>query len=230
MMRKRRWVLVLALLFLCVSLFFFWKHTAEQGMPAQATNSAQGSSHIQARPIQEDDHILAGKRGAPLTIVMYSDTECPFCKDFFLNSLPKLKKDYGSSVVFVYRHFPLPEHTRAKHEAEATECAYKLGGEDAFQRYIKRLYTLTRSDGTLDVSALSQIASDLGLDRGAFSSCLESGEMLRRVERDMQDGAFLGVYMTPSFFVDSPLKGVLMSGSNYSRLRATIEFVQAAQE
>ena len=107
---------------------------------------------------------------------------------------------YGKSgqVAWVYRHFPLDQlHSKARKEAEALECAGELGGNAAFWKYTDRLYEITPSNDGLKETQLPEIASFVGLDVSAFSTCLSSGKFAERVNRDFESGANIGVRGTP---------------------------------
>lgn len=133
--------------------------------------------------ITRDDHIF-GDPNAPIKIVEFSDTECPFCKSFHA-SLNEVLPEYEGQVAWVYRHLPLAQlHRKAPREAEATECAAALGGNDAFWAYTNRLFEITPSNDGLEDSQLPEIAEFAGLDREAFVECLDSGEMTSRVTED----------------------------------------------
>ena len=96
---------------------------------------------INIRSVSGNDHIL-GNVNAPIKIVEFSDLECPFCKSFH-QTMKKIMEEYGKSgkVAWVYRHFPIDQlHSKARKEAEATECAAEQGGEIKFWGYIDRLF------------------------------------------------------------------------------------------
>src|SRR3989344_5249475 len=97
------------------------------GMPNQPQGAPQPSGDLEAMsPITDDDHIR-GNPNAPVKIVEYSDTECPFCKAFHA-TLQKAAQEYGNDVAWVYRHFPLDQlHSKARKEAVALECATDQG-------------------------------------------------------------------------------------------------------
>src|SRR3989344_4619471 len=109
------------------------------------TNPDLGKSQeIKIRPVTDADHIL-GNPGAEIVIVEYSDTECPFCKQFH-KTMNTIMAEYGKEgkVAWVYRHFPIEQlHKKAQKEAEATECAAELGGKSAFWDYINRIFEIT---------------------------------------------------------------------------------------
>ena len=143
------------------------------------------------------DHIL-GNPGAPVTLVEYSDFECPFCKRFH-PTVKKLLADNPDKVNWVYRHFPLGFHNPgAQKQAEATECAGELGGGTAYWRFADAIYERTTSNGEgFPIDNLTPLAKEIGLDAEKFSSCLESGRMEARVLEDYQNGVAAGISGTP---------------------------------
>ena len=153
---------------------------------------------VDVRPINEDDHIL-GNPNAEVIMIEYSDTECPFCKNFH-STLHQAMDEYGrdGKVAWVYRHFPIDQlHAKARKEAEATECAAEQGGNDAFWKYTDEIYKRTPSNDGLDLAELPKIATDIGLDVNKFNECLSSGKMAARVEADYQDAIKAGGQGTP---------------------------------
>mgnify|MGYP001612976372 FL=1 len=101
-------------------------------------------------------------------------------------------------MAWVYRHFPLDTiHSKARKEAEATECAAELGGEAKFWEYIDKLFEITPSNNNLDPALLPQIAEEVGLNRTAFNECLEKGRQSAKVETDYQDAVRAGASGTP---------------------------------
>lgn len=160
-------------------------------------------------PIGSSDHIR-GNVNAQVTIVEYSDLECPFCKRFH-ETMKQALAEYGDTVRWVYKHFPLDQiHPKADKEAEATECAREQGGNDAFWAYVDRVFEVTPSNNGLDPALLPAIAQDLGLDKRKFESCLASGKYAELVEAQFQEGMRLGVNGTPGSFVNGePVRGAI---------------------
>lgn len=159
---------------------------------------AGGSNDIEINPVGEKDHIL-GSPNAKMVVVEYSDTECPFCKTFH-ETMTRVVDEYGKGgdVAWVYRHFPLDTiHSKARKEAEATECAAELGGEAKFWEYVNKLFEVTPSNNNLDLALLPQIAGETGLNKDAFNECLESGRNSAKVETDYQDAIGAGASGTP---------------------------------
>lgn len=159
-----------------------------------------GSGQVaqEIRDVQEDDHIR-GNPNADVVIVEYSDTECPFCKQFH-GSLQRIIDEYGADgqVAWVYRNFPLVQlHAKAPKEAEALECAAELGGNEVFWEYTDMVYERTPSNDGLDLALLPDFAEEVGLDRAAFEQCLDSGRMAERVQEDLDEVLAAGGRGTP---------------------------------
>jgi len=167
----------------------------------QGVNPAKVATNMKA--VSKDDHIF-GDPKAKVKIVEFSDTECPFCKRFH-PTLQKIVSDYDGQVAWVYRHFPLDSiHSKARKEAEATECAAEIGGNDAFWKYLDRLFEVTPSNNGLSLAMLPAIAEYVGLDRAKFEECLNSGRHAARVQKDYEDGIAAGTQGTPFSIVIAP--------------------------
>lgn len=188
------------------------KSPTNSGTPdlnAAAGDGEQASTLENLKPVTSEDHIF-GNPDAPIKIVEFSDTECPFCKDFHL-TLKQAVSFYGGKVAWVYRHFPLDQlHSKARNEAEATECAAELGGtpgseasNEKFWAYVNRLFEITPSNDGLDPAKLPQIALDVGLNKGAFESCLKSGKHAEKVNSHLEDAVKSGGRGTPYSIVVS---------------------------
>lgn len=153
---------------------------------------------VALREVSAGDHIR-GNPDATITLVEYSDTECPFCKAF-QTTMQKLMDEYGKngSLAWVYRHFPLDQlHPKARKEAESAECAGELGGNIAFWSYLDRIFEITPSNNGLDAGELPKIATFLKLDEKKFNECVASGKYAEKIEKDYQDGASAGATGTP---------------------------------
>ena len=108
------------------------------------SNPNQAEVVEEIRTVQDNDHLL-GNKDAKIVIVEYSDTECPFCKQFH-ETLHRIYDEYGADgkVAWVYRHFPLEQlHPKAPKEAEALECAAEQGGNDTFWKFTDMVYQTT---------------------------------------------------------------------------------------
>lgn len=169
------------------------------GEPPQAPPPEQTASLESIPAIQLGKDHLLGNPNAGVVIVEYSDLECPFCRVFH-QTLQRVIDEYGKAgtVAWAYRHFPLTQlHSKAVKEAEATECAAELGGNEGFWKFINRLFEVTPSNDGLDASQLPTIAEYAGLDRKAFEACLGSGKHLARVQAEYNEAAGAGGNGTP---------------------------------
>ncbi len=156
--------------------------------------------------VSADNDAVLGDKDAPVTIVEFSDYECPFCKRHFETVLPKLKEKYidTGKVKYIFRDMPLPFHDPlATQEAMAAECAKEQGGDQAYYRYHDSLYKNTNSNGNgMPKSDLYKLAKETGLDSAKFKNCLDSEKFADEVKKDAEDGAKYGVEGTPGFFVN----------------------------
>ncbi len=189
-------------------------------------SSAVTSPETTLRPISVDDHII-GSPSAEIIIVEYSDTECPYCKQFH-STLRRVMDEYGKSgkVAWVYRHFPIDSlHSRARKEAEAMECANELGGSAKFWEYTNLLYQTTPSNNGLDPAELPKMAKTVGLDVTKFNACLSSGKYADKVEADYQDAIKAGGTGTPNSILVSRdgTKTVVKGAQPYENLKNILD-------
>jgi protein-disulfide isomerase len=187
-------------------------------VPPTAGQVPSAQAPVAAGPLKEvgaQDHIM-GAKNAKVTLVEYSDFQCPFCS----RHLPSIKQalaDFPNDVRLVYRHYPLSFHPEAQKSAEASECAAKLGGNDAFWKMHDELFA---NQATLSRSLYTELAKKIGLNAANFDKCLDSGETATRVSTDLNEGTSAGVEGTPATFVN----GMLVSGAvPYSELKAAIQ-------
>lgn len=154
--------------------------------PARVQVSAEGAAR--------------GPENAPVTLIEFSDYQCPFCR----RAEPAVKQvleRYPTQVRFVYRHFPLDMHPRAKPASEAAACA---GAQGKFWEYHEKVF----SGAGFEDADLSRHATELALDMTAFEQCRTSGTMRAAVEKDLEAGKAAGVTGTPAFFINGiPLSG-----------------------
>ena len=164
----------------------------------------------QVRPVSAEDHIR-GNPNAPIVIVEYSDTECPFCGRFH-NTMKQVIAEYGKDgkVAWVYRHSPLDQlHPKARSESVAMECANELGGNDKFWEYTDRIYEVTPANNGLDAAQLPVIAAYVGLDVAKFNTCLTSGKYDAKIQADLENAQATGGNGTP-------WSVIITKGGNYA--------------
>lgn len=164
----------------------------------EATPAELGSGDISVRSVGSSDHTL-GNPNASVAIIEYSDTECPFCKQFHVN-MHKIVEAYGKDgkLSWTYRHFPLDSlHSKARNEARATECAAKLGGEEKFWSYIDRLFQITPSNDGLDPAKLPEVAKYVGLNEKSFNDCLKTDHGTAKIQQDYDEAIKAGGNGTP---------------------------------
>lgn len=190
-----------------------------------AQESGKATTSIDnVRPVTNSDHIL-GNPDAPIKIIEYSDTECPFCKQFH-SEIQNIVADYAGQVAWVYRHFPLYQiHPKAIPEAEATECAAELGGNDVFWAYLDRIFEITPSNNKLDLALLPEIAEYVGLDRDAFQKCFDERRYAERVADDYNNAVESGGRATPySIIITKDGEKKSLNGSlPYSSVKSVLD-------
>ena len=172
----------------------------EVELPSGAAPSEANGVVLNLEELMDDDAV-SGKADAPVTIVEFSDYECPFCEKFYSQTLPQIEAKYieTGKVNLVFRDFPLGFHQNAQKAAEAAECAGAQG------KYFEMHNKLFDSGVKGGLSSYKQMASEMGLNTAEFNACLDSGEMANEVKKDMAAGSQLGVSGTPAFFINGKL-------------------------
>lgn len=152
--------------------------------------------------IDTADLPVFGDKGADITIVEFSDYQCPFCKRV-RPTIWKLMEDYKGKVKYVFMDFPLSFHRQAKKAHEAARCA---GDQGKYYDYNQKIFD---NQSSLEVSALKKYAKDLKLDSKKFDQCLDSGKYAGLVDESVRKGVDAGVTGTPAFFIN----GIMLSGA-----------------
>lgn len=172
----------------------------------QPTNapSPAGQPQPQAaikKPEVTNTDYYRGNKNAKVTLVEYSDFECPFCIRFHPTML-QVMKEYGDKVKWVYRHFPLSFHANAQKAAEASECVGKLAGNDAFWKFADLYFARTTGNGTgFALDKLADLGAEAGANKAAVQKCLDSNEMAQKVKDQMAKGSDEGVTGTPGTII-----------------------------
>jgi protein-disulfide isomerase len=160
--------------------------------PAGAAPAAAPAENV---VIELRDNPSRGQRTAPLTLVEFSDYQCPFCAR--VNpTLDRIRQTYGDRVKIVFKDFPLPNHAEAPKAAEAARCA---GDQNKYWEMHDAMFANQRN---LHVPSLKQTARAIGLDGAAFDQCLDSGKWTKAVEEGNALGERMGVNSTPTLYVN----------------------------
>ncbi len=161
-----------------------------------------------------DNDPVLGSPTAPVTLVEFSDYQCPYCARFFKTTYPALLEDYikKGKLRYVYRDFPLPFHKKAQKAHEAASCAGEQG------KYWEMHDFIFANQAKMEVENLKEYAGTLSLDMASFNACLDSGKYVEEIKKDIDDGRKAGVRGTPSFVLGATdksgqVKGLLVKGA-----------------
>jgi len=175
-------------------------------------------------PITAHDHII-GTTSAPIQLVVYSDFQCRYCGSFFNRTVPRLQAAFGGTIVFAFRHLPLPLQPQAEQEAQASECVYQLGGDAAFWRFAHIMYSIPDFYKGINLSELPDIARSAGVDTEKYNACVAAGGGKERVARDKLEGSIAGLDITPSTVLKSAHRAVIVKGDYYAQLSAAVSYL-----
>ena len=179
------------------------KKTVAQGVFEDLKKKANFEMLLQEPRVQvEAIGPAKGANDAKITIVEFSDFECPYCSRAE-PSVDEVMQKYPGKVKVVFRHFPLSFHAKAAKAAEGAACAEEQGKFWEFHK------TLFANQAKLGVEDLKEHAKTLGLDTTKFNECLDGSKMKAKVDADQAAGAKIGVNGTPAFFIN----GVMLSGA-----------------
>lgn len=169
--------------------------------PSPAANDQPAPPSSPVKAVDEKTDHIRGNKDAKVTLIEYSDFECPFCLRH-LDTINQLLANYKNDVRLIYRHFPLQSlHPEAQKAAEASECASLQG---KFWEMHDKIFDANKA-GNMGVQRWKDAAKELGLDVNKFSTCLDSGETSARVAQDQQEGGAAGISGTPGTFVNGKL-------------------------
>ncbi|MBC7386088.1 MAG: thioredoxin domain-containing protein [Cryobacterium sp.] len=151
--------------------------------------------------IELGDSPMLGKKDAKVTIVEFSDFQCPYCSRG-AETMHAVVKKYGSKVNLVFKNYPLPFHERALPAAEMGLCVKKLGNDDKFWKFHDLAF---KNQDKLDADSLVKYAKEAGVNDAKAKECLEKGENKAAVTKDTEYGNKVGVRSTPTFFVNGQM-------------------------
>ena len=155
--------------------------------------------------ISADDDPVIGDPNAPISIIEFSDFQCPFCARFHIQTLPSILEEYvdQGKVKLIFRDFPIQNiHPNALPASVAAECANEQG---KFKEMHDKLFDNQKEWSGLEtanaMSLFSQYALEMGLEQEVFDSCLTNGKYIEEIRNDLNDGRTYGVSGTPGFFI-----------------------------
>ena len=184
-----------------------------------STHSA-GATQVRRVDVSTDDDPSIGSDNAPVTIIEFSDYQCPYCQVWYQQVYQQLLAAYPNKIRFVYRDLPLSSHPEALPSAEAADCA---GEQGAYWKYHDALFGQQYG---LNRAAYEHYAADLGLDSKAFAACLDSRRYESEVQADANDAASVGISSTPSFVINGR---ILIGALPFSDFKAVIDEELAAK-
>lgn len=203
---KNQWItpisIIVAGILIAFALYYRAPKVTTDG--SDTIGAALNGPKIEVEPVSSSDHIR-GSKDASIVFIEYSDIECPFCQ-VFQKTMSELYTQYGkdNKVAWVYRHLPLaygqnPLHENADKAAEATECVAEIAGEEAFWKYLDKLYaSIDHSKGIpMPLSLLTDVAVQQGVDQQKFKTCLDSGKYEKKIKEAYEAGLKAGGAGTP---------------------------------
>lgn len=181
------------------------QQVAQVPTPSAPTPTAPTPAPTNNTPAGVDDDAVLGDENAEITLIEFTDYQCPFCQRHFNDTYGQIKSQYidTGKVKLVVRDYPLSFHPHAQKAAEASECA---ADQDKFWEMHDMLFQNGAAWSNLPdaVPTFKQYAADLGLDTGEFDSCLDGGTHAGEVAKDMADGSTAGISGTPGFWILGP--------------------------
>ncbi len=198
--------------------------TSSAQAPTKTVAAPTGT--IKIAPVTSADHVR-GNLGAKVTLVTYTDMECPFCKQFHSSTKSVITKFSPNDFALVYRPFPLPMHDRAGKEAQAAECAAEQGGNAKFWAYTDRIFEISPTNNKLDPAELPKIASYIGLNVSAFETCLASNKYQAKIDASIAEGKVAGAVGTPYSVLitktgPTPIKGAMSADALEQKIKEAL--------
>ncbi len=152
------------------------------------------------RNVQVGDSPFTGGANAKVTIIEFTDFQCPFCSKGS-QIMQELKNKYGKKIKIVFKNFPLPFHTQAKKASIASLCAHKQNKKYFWKMY----YGFFGDQSIINPQGIEKLAKKVGVEMNAFKECLEDDKIAQVIEKDIEQGKKVGVNSTPTFFVNGQM-------------------------
>lgn len=195
--------------------------------PGEQTANPLGGGQVGGRiEVSADDDPFLGPKNAKVTIIEFSDFQCPFCRSFWRSTFDQIKSEYidsGKSVKFVYRDFPLAQlHPLAQKYAEAAGCA---GDQGKFWEMHDKIFGEQEKLGQGTISAygigdIKRWGSELSLNASEFNQCLDSNKYSAEVGKDYEDGSRAGANGTPTIFINGR---IVVGAQPFENFKAIID-------
>lgn len=164
---------------------------------AAAVKDPSAAQQVTRYNVLPGDNPSLGPANAPITVIEFSDYQCPYCRKWHTEVFRQLMAAYPDKVRLVYRDFPLTSiHPEAEPAAEAAYCA---GEQMNYFDYQDRLFSMQYG---LDKAAFQRYAAEQGLDMDRFNTCLDTGKFNSKVMANYQYAAKIGISSTPTFFIN----------------------------
>lgn len=198
------------------------------GNTAQAQNN-QGANTVPSQKVEisADDDPYLGNANAKVEVIEFSDYQCPFCRKYWTESYPQLKKDFidTGKIKYVFRDFPLNFHPSAPLASIAGNCVYEQKGNEGYFKFHDIAFTEQNKlgQGTVQFTendVFSWVKQIEGMDMDKFNTCYKDPKQKAEVDADFNAGAAAGVSGTPSFFINGKL---IVGAQPYSVIKAEIE-------
>lgn len=174
--------------------------------------------------VSQDNDAVLGNPNAPVTMIEFSDFQCPYCEKFYSETFKQIKSQYidTGKVKFIYRDFPIPSHAQASLAAESAECVRSLATENKDSAYFKmhdkifeNMSRWANNSSAKDVFV--SMGNELGVD---IAVCLDSGSFKQEVGDDYTAGRSYGVQGTPSFFINGKM---VLGAESFENFQKVIE-------
>jgi len=178
---------------------------SDGGGAAQIKQGAENAGEGRLIDVSIDDDAMLGDKDAKVTIIEFSDYQCPFCRIFWKEAFTQIKEQYLNTgkARFVFRDFPLSFHPSAQVSAEAAECA---GEQNKYWEFHDKIFGEQEKmgQGTIQYteSDIKKWGREIGLNETEFNQCVDSGKYKEEVQKDIADGSAAGVNGVPSIFIN----------------------------
>lgn len=208
--------------FAMIAIAIFFTSGKEAPMAPTITNTTATGV---ARPVSQTDYVL-GNPNAPIVMIEYSDYDCPFCKQFHA-TMNQILDEYGigGRLAWVYRQFPLVDlHPNSPQLSEAALCVGDIGGNTAFWTFSDAVFESRESTEFTNITKLPAFAEAAGVDREAFTECMNSDRMIDALKADMADGLAAGAQGTPYTVIKVGNQEAVINGAQpYDVVKGIVE-------